>query len=172
MLILIAIIGFIILTMGRQLFWIVIAGVGFVLGILYAGQYYSGQPGWVILIIGLVVGGVGALLAYLMQRFAGVITGFAAGWYLTFSLLNYIDFGTALLNQILPAIGGAIGALLILVLFDWSLIVISSMTGAAMIVQSLEFNENILMGLFIILFLLGVAIQGIMYSREGETYSR
>ena len=166
MLIVTALIGFAVLTTGRQLFWIVTAGVGFILGITYAAQYYPGQAGWVLAAIGLASGAIGALLAFVMQRFAGAIAGFIAGWYLTLSLLTYININLGQLTQVLPVLGGAIGALLILVLFDWSLIVISSMAGSAIIVQSLNFNEKILTGLFIILAILGIAIQGILYSQE------
>jgi hypothetical protein len=166
MLIMTALIGFAVLTMGRQLFWVVTAGVGFILGITYAAQYYSGQPGWVLMAIGLVTGMLGALLAFAMQRFAGAIAGFLAGWYLMLSLFNYIDIDLGQLNIVIPVLGGAIGALLILVLFDWSLIAISSMAGAAIIVQSFQFSEKILTGLFIILAILGIAIQGILYSQE------
>jgi len=168
MLIVTALIGLSILIIGRQLFWVAVAGLGFILGLSYATQYYQGTP-QMILIISLGVGAFGALLAYVIQRTAALLVGFLAGWYLTITLIELMDLNLDY-SFILAIIGGLISVGLVFVLFDWSLILLSSLTGASLITQSFHFSPSINLGLFVVLFFLGVAVQGILLSQEKNEY--
>jgi len=160
-----AMIGFSVLVMGRQLFWVFVAGVGFVLGMFYGTQFYQG-PTQYILFIAIGVGILGALLAYFLQRAAAGLAGFLAGWYLVAILLRILDFDIGQFTIILPAVGGFIGALFIAVVFDWSLIILSSLTGATIITQSIQLRPQINNILFFILIILGITVQAILYSQE------
>ena len=164
-----SIIGLAILLIGRQLFWLAVSGLGFILGLSYATQYYQGSPHLIVL-ISLGVGLVGAVLAYTLQRAAAGLAGFLAGWYLTITLLDYIDWSPDGYTIILAIIGGLIGVSLIFVLFDWSLIILTSLAGASMIVQSLQYKPSINTALFIVLLILGLTIQGIMLSQEQNDF--
>ena len=168
MLIVTALIGLSILLIGRQLFWVAVAGLGFILGLSYATQYYQGTP-QMILIISLGIGAFGALLAYALQRTAALLVGFLAGWYLTITLIESMGWN---LNYsfILAIIGGLIGIGLVSALFDWSLIILSSLTGASLITQSLHFSQSINLGLFVVLSILGITVQGILLSQEKNEY--
>ncbi|MBN1668156.1 MAG: hypothetical protein JW862_13780 [Anaerolineales bacterium] len=166
MIIITTFIGFAILTMGRQLFWIFLAGMGFILGIVYASQFYSGQPEWVIIAIGAAVGALGALLAVTIQKLAAGLAGFLAGWYLTPLGLSYLGLELGNFEQIAPILGGAIGAVLILAVFEWSLMSLSSLAGAGIIVNNLRFPQNTEIAMFIILAVLGLVIQAILYYQE------
>src|SRR3954447_9657648 len=124
-----ALIGAIVLLFGRKLFWLCIAAVGFAAGVELA-PYIATQPSTLLaLTFALVLGFVGALLAIFLQKVAVAVAGFLAGG----KLANIL--GTAFLaayaghSAIIFIIGGIIGALLLLMLFDWALIVISSVTG-------------------------------------------
>jgi hypothetical protein len=64
-------------------------------------------------------------------------------------------------------IGGIIGLALISFLFDWALIIISSLAGASMVVSG--FNLGMATGglIFLILLIAGVLIQGSELRRNG-----
>lgn len=169
MLILSAMIGFAVLVMGRQLFWVSVAGLGFVLGMDYAMQYFQGSI-QMILLISLGTGLVGAVLAYTLQRAAAGLVGFLAGWYLSNALINFVQFELGQFTLILAVISGLIGVVLTLVLFDWSLILLSCLAGATIITQSLQFPTQTNLSIFIILFLLGITIQGLLLANEKNDF--
>lgn len=166
MLIFTVLIGLALLMIGRQLFWLAVAGLGFIISMNYASQFMQGSP-QTILLVSLLIGAIGAILAYSLQRTAASILGFLAGWFLTVSLINYlgldIDF-----TILLAVIGGLVGIGLVSVTYDWSLILLSALSGAALITQSIHYNQQIKIGIFIVLLILGVTIQGFMYLQEGD----
>jgi hypothetical protein len=169
MLIFSTLVGFAVLLLGRQLFWVAVAGLGFILGLNYATQYYQGSPEMLVL-ISLGAGLVGAILAYALQRTAAGLVGFLGGWYLTITLINSTNSNLGEYSVILALIGGLIGLSLISILFDWGLILLSSLAGTTMIVQSIQFNTTTNTIIFIILFTLGVVIQGILLSQEKSNF--
>ncbi len=164
-----AFIGFAILILGRQLFWVSIAGLGFVLGMNYAMQYFQGSPE-IILLVSLAAGIVGAILGYALQRAAAGLVGFLAGWYLASTLIGILKVNIGEYTFILTILGGIIGFGLISLLFDWSLILLSTLAGSTIITQSLQFNSQIRTAVFIILFLLGFIIQVILYINEKNDF--
>jgi hypothetical protein len=164
-----ALIGFSILILGRQLFWVTIAGLGFVLGMNYATQFFQGAPE-TILMISLAAGIVGAILGYALQRAAAGLVGFLAGWYLTSMLINTINLNIGQYSIILTILGGVLGIGLISLLFDWSLILLSTLAGAAIITQSIQFKPQIQIAIFIILFVLGFIIQVIVFVNEKSEF--
>ena len=165
MLIFTVMIGLTLLLIGRQHFWLAIAGLGFILGMSYANQFIQASPEATIL-ISLGIGAIGAVIAYVLQRTAATLLGFLAGWFLTVSLINYLDFDIDF-TTILAAIGGLIGIGLVSVLFDWSLIILSTLSGASLITQSINYNPQMKIGIFIVLLILGLAIQGFVLIQEG-----
>jgi hypothetical protein len=68
--------------------------------------------------------------------------------------------GTAL--SVPYIIGGIIGAVLLFVLFDWGLIVLSSLSGASLIVHSVTFQSRALPLLFAVLVVVGIVVQARM----------
>jgi len=63
-------------------------------------------------------------------------------------------------------IGGILGALLLLALFDWVLILLSSVEGAHLIASGITLPEKGTMILFIALAVIGVIVQGSMLRRS------
>ena len=169
MLILSAMIGFVVLVIGRQLFWLTVAGLGFLIGMTYATQYFQ-YSSEIILLISLGAGLLGAILAYTLQRAAAGLVGFLAGWYLSIILMGMLRWNPAEYSIIISIIAGAIGIVLISFLFDWSLIFITSLAGATIVTQSLHFSSNINTILFVILFLLGFIIQSIVFVYENKDF--
>jgi hypothetical protein len=150
--------GVILLIFGRRLFWLFIAAVGFGAGFEFSRLYLGIQPVWALWAIGLVTGFGGALLALFFQRLAIGLGGFAAGGYIAFYL-------TSLLATAPPfwiyLIGGVIGAILMYFLFDWALIAISSVAGATLIVQSIQWEPLYKALLYGVLIVVGFVLQAL-----------
>ena len=121
------VLGAALLTMGRRLYWLFLGGVGFVFGFDVAKQIVHGQPHTVILIIALCAGVAGALLAVFFQKIAILAGGFIAGGYLFIELLKELGKGPGNYYILLFILGGVTGALLMKVLFRWTLIVLSTL---------------------------------------------
>src|SRR3990172_7787956 len=90
------ILGAILLILGRKLFWIFVGAIGFLVGFNPAAQYLAEQPIWVILLIAIVAGIIGSVLAVVLQRVATLVAGFLAGGYLTVQLLQMLEVSVPL----------------------------------------------------------------------------
>jgi MFS family permease len=145
--------------MGRRLYWLFLGGVGFILGFEAAKRILDGQPHDVILIIAVLAGVISALFAVFLQKFAIAAGGFLAGGYLLILLLRQNGMSTLHYQWLIFLIGGIIGALLMKILFGWTLIVISSAIGALLILPSLHAGPRLTNLLFLLLLGLGIAIQ-------------
>lgn len=159
-------VGVIALTLGRKLFWFFVGAVGFVAGIALATQFLEGQSDWMILAIALGAGLLGALLAVLVQQVAISVAGFIGGGYIAINLLNVLGWETGGFAWLPFVIGGIIGVVLVWVLFDWALIVLSSLTGASLIVQATDFGSQITGLLFVVLLIVGIVIQAGLMRRD------
>lgn len=166
--------GLAILFFGRRLFWLFVAVVGFVVGFELASDFLAGQSEWLILLIALLVGLAGAAIAVFLQYLALGIAGFLAGGYLVLVLWRAIELGgPQWLMWLVALVGAIIGSVLVVAMFDWALVILTSLVGAAMIAQ-LPAEWPILWrsGLFVVLLLLGLAVQSVMLSRQGTTVRR
>ena len=63
-------------------------------------------------------------------------------------------------------LGGIIGAGLVIVLFDWALIILSSLTGASLIVQNIQFAAYSPALVFIILLIVGIVLQAVQLTAD------
>ena len=113
-----ALIGAIVLLFGRKLFWLCVAAVGFAAGVEIAPHLIHEPSTLLQLTIALVLGVIGAVLALFLQKIAIAVLGFLAGGKLAGAiaaafLVHYGQYST-----IIFVIGGIVGAILLLVLFD------------------------------------------------------
>lgn len=160
------ILGVLLLFLGRKFFWMFVGIIGFVAGFTLAGNLLKDQPQWLILLIGIVVGVIGAGLAVLLQRVAIALAGFAAGAYLAIALVQNLNLNLGALSWLPWIIGGIIGAILLFVFFDWALIILSSASGAGMIVSALPLTSPLSIIVYIILLVLGILVQAGIRARE------
>jgi hypothetical protein len=158
MLLLNLIIALPLLFWGRRLFWLFIGAVGFLLGLMISNSFFPNVTGWTPIVIALVVGLLGALLAVMLQRTAVWVAGFLAGAYLLSSSLKLFSIPSQY-NIIAFIVGGIIGAIIVVVMFDWALIILSCLTGGILIAQALPFNLAINLIIAAALFFLGLLIQ-------------
>jgi hypothetical protein len=153
------ILGILLLIFGRSVFWLFVAAVGFLAGAQVATRALPGQPEWVILAIAIGVGLIGALLALLVPPAIGVIAGFVAGGYLALTLFELIGVNVGDLLWLPVLVGGLTGAAIVLVLFDYAVIALSSLVGALTIVDVLALHGTIALVIAALLFIIGVAAQ-------------
>jgi hypothetical protein len=171
MLVLNILIGIVLLLWGRKVFWLFVAGIGFVVAMDLVTRLFVGPQAEAVtpiaLVAGLVAGVIGALLAIFLQRVAVGIVGFLAGGYIVLSFLEIIGAGEmTTLSWVLAFVGGIIGLVLALVLLEWALIVLSSLSGAGLIAQSAGLNRSLAVLVFVIALIVGIVVQGEMLSRE------
>jgi hypothetical protein len=151
--------GIALLVTSRRLFWFFVGLLGFVSGIRIATHFFPGQPEWMILAIALTAGVLGALIAFFLQWLAIGLAGFSAGAYSVASLLQVSGWGTNGIGWILILAGGILGTLLIIVLFHWALIILSSLAGAALIPETAHLDRGVATALFIALAIPGMVVQ-------------
>lgn len=152
-------IGLILLFAGRRFFWLFVACVGFASGYHYAQQIWAIHSPILVLVLAIAVGAVGAIIAILFQKAAIVIAGFAAGGYIGLILFDQFAGLPSQMVWLPYIIGGVIGAIVLFFVFDWALIVLSTMTGATLIVQMVTFNPWFEITIFLTLVIAGMAIQ-------------
>lgn len=151
--------GMLILIFGRQLFWLFVAAMVFAIGMSWAELFLVGSPIWTVLIIALIFGIVGALLAIFLKKTAIGFVGFMAGGYISTGLLVFSGLEVMPSFWIAFLIGGCIGFLLAIILIDWALIILSSLAGALLVVEGIHFIPLFKMLLFIFLLSAGIMIQ-------------
>jgi hypothetical protein len=151
--------GVALLVVGQRLFWLFVGVIGFIWGVRIASHFFPGQPEWMILAIALMAGIFGALLALFLQWLAIGLAGFSVGAYIVLRLLHISGWRTSGIEWVLLLIGGVLGALLIILLFDWALIILSSLAGAGLITESVYVERGSGTLLFIGLFIVGVLLQ-------------
>ena len=159
------IVGLALIVLGKKLFWLFVGAIGFIGASDMAARYFSGLPDWQILIIAVAAGLLGALLAVFFQKAAILLVGFYAGGYLVVSLFTTLNIAPPALPWAPFVIGGLLGAVLLYLLFDWTLIVLSSLAGAAFISQNIQIGDVPAVIILAALFLAGVIIQGRMLKK-------
>jgi len=152
--------GMAILFFGRKLFWVYVGLLGFLVGFELIREYFPQQPQWFALVAGLALGVILAMLAMAMQYIAIGLAGFLGGAYLSVQILTILPIAdsTQLQNWV-PLIGGALGALLCMVVFEPALIVLSSLLGAAVLAQLAPIDSTLQAILMLLLALAGMGYQ-------------
>jgi hypothetical protein len=156
-------VGAAVLLFGRRLFWLFVAAVGFFAGMAIGRQLMPNAAPEVVMGIGIGVGLIGALVSLLLQKLVLTIAGFLAGGYVLHALANsrgYAEYG-----WIAFLIGGVLGMVLFFALFKWALILLSTLIGATAIVQSLPLQPVPSAITFLVLCVVGIAVQSGWKSR-------
>lgn len=156
-------VGIAILLLGRKLFWLFVAAIGFEIGAQIAPQIIHQPSPVVTLIVAVVLGLIGALFAFVLQEFAVAVSGFLAGGWFAIRVYAYLA-GHVTNTQIVFIVGGILGAILFLALFDWALIFFSSIVGARYIVMAIALSQTSRSIFFLLLIVVGIVVQSSMLS--------
>lgn len=168
-----ALIGLALLLAGRRLFWVFVGAAGFISGLTLAPRLFPNQPEIIVLAIALGLGVLGAMLAFVLQKLALGIAGALVGGYLLAELGRSWGFGPGAGEVVLYVIGGLFGAVLVITLFDWALIVLSALTGAYLMIHPFGLVRGLETVLFLVTAALGIAVQtGLFLRSRDRTVSR
>lgn len=159
-------IGALLLLLGRKLYWLFIAVLGFVLGYTLSSSIFPDLSELLKIFIGLLAGSLGALSAIFLNQLAITLAGFLGGGLIAIQLLMYVGFSDGGFSWPPFIIGGILGTILAAVIFDWILIIFSSLAGVFIIASTWENLSSGIFILLIFLFLVGLVIQSITYMRE------
>jgi len=159
-------IGIFLLTLGRKLFWLFVGFIGFAVGFHYASSVLNLQSQVLLIGLAALTGIVGAVLAVFFQKIAVGLAGFAGGGYIALNLINLLGVRLDQLIWLPYLVGGFIGMLLLFFIFDWALIVISSLTGATVIVQAVMLSSGLKQIVYVALVIMGIVIQTFWYRKS------
>jgi hypothetical protein len=162
------VVGALLLSLGRKIFWFFVAASGFYAGLELASQYLSIKPYWVALVIALGVGLLGALLAYFFQKLVIGVAGFLAGAFIASRLVALLGAQTQAKgwDWLIILIGGIIGIVLVVAIFDWALILLSSLAGAILIVEAFALSGLVGIVVGVVLFVFGIVFQSGLNRRD------
>jgi hypothetical protein len=158
--------GTLLLAFGRKIFWLFVAATGFFAGFELATRYLNLKPAWVALVIALAIGLLGALLAYFFQSLAIGAAGFFAGLYIASRLAYLLPAQAKSWEWLVILIGGIIGIVLMYIIFEWALIILSSLAGAILVVNGFKLAGTIGTIVGIVLFAAGLIFQTSLNRRD------
>jgi len=147
------------LLAGRRLFWLFVGGAGFLAGFALAQEYLPQQSENMQLLLAVGLGLAGAALAYLAQKVALSIGGFLAGGFLGVTLVRDLLGTTEPVPEALFLVAGVAGLILVHVVFDWALVLLSSVAGAYVISQLFAPSDTAHLVFVAVLSAVGVAVQ-------------
>lgn len=155
------------LLAGRRLFWLLVGAIGFLVGLEVATRI-TFRSELVLVLAALALGAVFALMAVFLESVAIGMAGFLGGGFALMRVADLLGLVAGPTRVAAFVAGGILGVILVVWLFSWALITISSIAGASMIVSGpfLRAGERPL--LFLGLAILGVLIQGLAMHREGS----
>lgn len=157
------IIGGLLLILGRKLFWLFVGCLGFIAGLDIAGQYFGEQPQWLSWVIAFFVGQAGAVAALFFQNIAIILGGFLAGSTIATNLTASFGYDA---NLVINICGGILGAVILYSVFDYALIVLSSIVGATLIIEEIVLAPDLEITAFIVLIGAGIVFQTIFWRKK------
>lgn len=153
------VVGVFLIFLGRRIFWVFVGGVGFIVGLQLAPVLAPNQPQWIALIVSIVLGIIGAVLAIVLQRVAVAVAGWFAGGILAGRLVALFGLNDSTLVWIACLIGAILAAVIVSFLFDWALIGLTTLSGAVLICDKLPFSPMITWIIGAILVAVGTLVQ-------------
>ena len=127
--------GLVLAFAGRRFLWLLVGIAGFALGYTLATFFLP--AGFFPLLIGIVVGLIGAFLATRFVKLFLYIAGFVLMGIVLMAIGEVFGLNGLVIQLLLFVVGGVIGLGLVKFAFNLSIIVISALGGAAMVMQGL-----------------------------------
>ncbi len=156
-------------ALGRRIFWLFVAGIGFIVGLQLSNGLLPDAPQGLNLIIAVFAGVVGAAVAVLLQRLGIGLAGFLGGAFVAFGLLDLFSVEVGSWVWIVYVVGGVLGAVLMSLVFEWALIVLSAIAGGVLITRALPLHQPWSGVVFLLILVAGIAFQGRALERGSKT---
>jgi hypothetical protein len=144
---------------GKKLFWLFISAAGFLFGLSTSQSLMPNEAIWFYLIVAAICGGIAVVLVKLLKNVAFGVGGFVLGAYLADGVLQMMDLNLGTASWVVIILAGAAGAALMLLLFNWALIILSASVGSLLITRAIPGEAPGLQILFIGLIVLGFIAQ-------------
>jgi hypothetical protein len=151
--------GLVLLVAGRRIFWLLVGVIGFYFGFDLASGVLGLESQGLGLLIGVFAGIVGIFLALFIQKLAIGLAGFLIGGYFALTVMGADAGGMSGTELAAFVIGGIVCALFAVWLFELALILLSAVAGAGLIVQSVSTEPATATLGFLVLVVIGIAIQ-------------
>lgn len=152
--------GVLLVVAGRKIYLFSIGLIGFLAGMYLFSEVGGTEGDWKLFLLALLVGFLGAMLALFVQRAAWLVGGFLGGGILIVYVSDLFGSSLGLSPPTLFIAGGTVGAILFFLLMDWALIVLTTMTGAYLIIDQTGPGGLPSRVLFFLLVAAGLLIQG------------
>jgi len=152
-------IGFLNLLAGRPFYAVFVGSIGFWVGTFLTDRVLIASPGWNDIVLPLILAAFGALGAFVFRRISADLAGFIAGGYLAMNLPTVFGASGDWDSWILFVLGGGVSFILLLIWFDFTLILLSSMTGVAFILSNLRVTTIDIYTMFLVLIIFGILTQ-------------
>ncbi|MDX1502263.1 MAG: DUF4203 domain-containing protein [Thermoanaerobaculia bacterium] len=133
--------GGLLLVAGRRLYWLFVGVAGFVVGFLLAERLGLPGPDWAGLLAALLLGALAAMLAVFFQKVAVGAVGFLGGAALALVVGDTLAWGLSGWIWLVALVCGVVGAVLTRALFELSLVLLSSLAGASLVVQGAGWTD-------------------------------
>ena len=151
---------------GRKLYWFTIAAVGFFAALELTSRFFDDQSAWIAIVLSILIGAIGAFLAVAVQKIAVGVAGFVLGGFLLLQVLVAFDLPIDNWKWLIFIAGGLLGMVLLSALFEWTLIILTTIIGAILITQSSLLPEGSRLLIFVLALLLGLSVQIYMQISE------
>lgn len=157
--IILGILGVVLLVLGKRLVWLFVSVVGFLIGIYLAERFFSTGSENMYLTVAIIVGVLFAILSLFLKKFIIGSTGFVLGGYLAYVILNLVGVEVNYFFWLIVFGSGVAGALLVALLFNWAVVILSSVVGAGILVNVLKLQDWVALSVFIVLIIAGLYLQ-------------
>ena len=166
MTIFIIIVAVLLLIFGRRLYWLFVGGAGFLTAVTLVNLVGINADLWIRLIIALAAGMLGVLLAIFLQKAAVSFAGFLAGGLIIHTFWSMVGLEMSVIAWIVIVLGAVVGVILSVGLFDWALIILSSLSGALLLAHNIHVSTPFQLLIFVLLCGVGVGAQASMMKKE------
>jgi hypothetical protein len=161
------VLGAVLLLVGRRLFWLLIATVGFLVAFTLVQRLAPESPQPLHWVLAVGAGLVGALLAIFAQQLAVGAAGMLFGGFATLWVLEHYGIDLGNWEWVALVAGGVVAGVLALAVLETALVVLSAVLGAGLVVGASRLDGLPAVVLFVVLVIVGVSVQ--IGSQGGKT---
>ena len=152
-------IGFMLLITGRPAYWVFTGSIAYFVGGIFADRLVLFPLQWNNIFLSFLFATLGIFSALLFHRWAARLAGFIAGGFLVYNLPVALGAPTDWATPLYFIIGGVVSLVLLLLSFDFALLVISSLTAATFILRNIHIGNLDQATMLLVLTVMGFITQ-------------
>ncbi|MEE2778106.1 MAG: DUF4203 domain-containing protein [Acidobacteriota bacterium] len=154
-----AALGVVLILFGRKLFWLLLGTLGFLIAFRLVTQFADDTPELMVWVLAGGVGVAGAVAAIFLQRIAAGVAGLLFGGYAVMWLLDFYAVGLGNIEWLIVLVGAVVAAALAVAVLEETLMVLSSILGAALLVAVSGLDAVAGAIFFVALVIVGITAQ-------------